>query len=178
MVGALVITLIVGALSVHPETPMTVDEPVRLVRIKPTGAEMRRLVLDGHARSATFRALMDDIHRSNVLVVIEFGLCANGRIRSCVSHVEGDSRQRHIRVKVNTRTTDDRLIATIAHELHHALEIAREPDVTSSELALVFYRKIAIDQCGGGRSVECETEAALHAEARVNDELARAPRRD
>lgn len=176
MAGALVLTLLVGALAFQQNTPRAVDEPPRLVRVKPADAEMRRLVLEGHARSPTFRRLMAEIHETNVVVVIQFGLCAKGRIRSCLSHVEGDSRQRHIRVKVNTRTTDDRLIATIAHELHHALEIAREPDVTSSELALALYRRIAMGRCGEGLDEKCETEMALRVEARVNDELARASR--
>jgi hypothetical protein len=179
MAGALVVAALFGALSVHQGTsPAVVEETPRLVRIKPADAEMRRLVLDGHAGSPTFRRLMAEIHETNVVVVIQFGLCARGRIRSCVSHVEGDSRQRHIRIKVNTRTTDDRLIATIAHELHHALEIAREPDVTSSELTLALYRRIGMGRCREGLDEKCETEAALQIEHRVNDELARVARRE
>ena len=174
MAGALVVALIFGALAVHQgPSPTVVDEAPHLVRVKPADAEMRRLVLSGHARSATFRALMDEIHRTNVVVVIQFGQCAKGRIRSCVSHVEGDSRQRHIAIKLNASATTNGLIATIAHELHHALEIAREPDVTNSEQALALYRRIAIGRCGQGLDERCETEAARQIEARVNEELAR-----
>jgi hypothetical protein len=132
---------------------------------------MRRLVLAGYARSATFGALVDELQRSNAIVVIQFGLCANGRIRSCVSNVDGDARQRHIRIKVNTRTTDDRLIATIAHELHHATEITREPGAFNAEQTLALYRRIANGKCREGLSDACETDAALAVESRVNDEL-------
>ena len=104
----------------------------------------------------------------------QFDRVRRGRNRPCVSHVDGE-RWRHIRIKVNTRTTDNRLIATIAHELHHALEIAREPDVTSSELTLALYRRIGMGRCREGLDEKCETEAALQIEHRVNDELARAP---
>jgi hypothetical protein len=196
MAGAIAVALFLGALAVHQSpSPAVVDELVairehiahrpppdpaalrdeapRLVRVKPADAEMRRLVLAGLARSATFRALVDEIHRTNVVVVIQFGQCARGRVRSCVSHVEGDSRQRHIRIKLDTGATTNGLIATIAHELHHALEIAREPDVTNSEQALALYRRIAIGGCGEGLSERCETEAALRIEAQVNAELAR-----
>jgi hypothetical protein len=177
MAGALVVTLLFGVLAFHVQPPaaVNVDAPT-LVRVKPADAEMRRLVLAGHARSATFRGLLDEIHQSNVMVVIQFGQCAKGRVRSCVSHVEGDSRQRHIRIKVNAQTTDDRLIATIAHELEHALEIARRPEVTNSTQALALYRTIALGRCGQGLDERCETEAALQVEARVNDELARESR--
>ena len=177
MAAALVVAILFGALAIHQSTsPAVVDDAPRLVRVKPADAEMRRLVLSGYARSATFRALMDEIQQLSVMVMIQFGQCAKGRVRSCVSNVESDSRQRHIRIKVNTSTTDDRLIATIAHELHHALEIAREPDVTNSDQALALCRGIAIGRCGQGLDERCETAAALQVEARVNDELARGSR--
>jgi len=149
------------------------DERVPLTRVKPADPEMRRLVLDGYARSATFRALVDELQRSNAIIVIQFGLCAQGRIRSCVSNVSGDDRQRHIRIKVNTRTTDDRLIATIAHELQHAAEIVREPSAFNAVTTLALYRRIATGKCREGLADACETEAALAVEARVNDEISR-----
>ena len=79
---------------------------------------------------------------------------------------------------VDLRASDDRLIATIAHELQHALEIARDPNVSTSEAALALYRRISFGGCRAGKSDRCETEAALDIEARVNDELGRTPRRD
>jgi hypothetical protein len=85
--------------------------------------------------------------------------------------VAGDERQRHIRIKVDTRTTDDRLIATIAHELQHALEIAQRPEVTNSQQVLALYRTIGIGKCRQGLSELCETEAALQVETLVNTEL-------
>jgi hypothetical protein len=142
-----------------------------LTRVKPADPEMRRLVLEGYSRSAIFRALLEEIERSNAIVVIQFGTCANGRVRSCVSNIDSDSRQRYIRIKVNTRTTDDRLVATIGHELQHAVEIVRERSVSNVEQALALYRRIATGPCTEGRSDRCETDAAIQVESRVNDEL-------
>jgi hypothetical protein len=144
---------------------------VPLVRLKPADAEMRRLIGDGFERSATFRALVDAIHRSNAVVIVQYGLCANGRFRSCVTNVDGDRDRRSIRIKVNTRMTDDRLIATIAHELHHAIEILSDPDVASPESVLALYRRIGTGPCRQGLSEACETDAALAAEATVMEEL-------
>ena len=149
------------------------DDHLRLTRLKPADTEMRRLVLDGYSRSAVFGELVDELQRSNAIVVVQFGSCAKGRIRSCVSNVEGDLRQRHIRIKVNTRTTDDRLIATIAHELQHAIEIVREPSVFNAKQTLALYRRLAIGKCREGLSEVCETDAAVEIESRVNDELSR-----
>jgi hypothetical protein len=178
MAGAILVALLVGAIEGWLADVQQVDGPPRLVRVKPADAEIRRLVIDGHQRSVTFRALMNELHESNLMVTIQYGACGNGRIRSCVSDVQTDGRQRFVRVKVDTRTTDDRLIATIAHELQHAVEIAREPTVSTPEQTLALYRKIASGACRQGLSDRCETQAALDVEARVNDELARTPRRD
>jgi hypothetical protein len=129
------------------------------------------LILEGDRRSATFRELVDEIQRSNVVVVAGFGLCAGGQFRSCVSHVAGDQRQRHIRIVVNTRTTNDHLIATIAHELQHAVEIVREPGATDVETVVALYRRIGTGKCRQGLSEICETNAAQLAERRVRNEL-------
>jgi hypothetical protein len=174
MVGALLAAVLLATTDVT-QNDCTTDERPPLVRVKPADAEMRRLVTSGYQRSATFRALVIEIHQTNVMVAVQFGVCGNGRIRSCVSHVAGDGRQRHIRIKVNTRTTDDRLIATLAHELQHALEIARRAEVTNSEQALALYRIIGLDKCRQGLSDECETAAALRVENQVNTELAQPP---
>jgi hypothetical protein len=154
-----------------PATQAAEADDVPLIRVKPADPEMRRLISEGYSRSASFRSLVDEIHRSNAVVVVQFGLCANGRFRSCVTNVDGDARQRHVRVKVNTRTTGDRLIATIAHELQHVVEILREPDVTGPDSALALYRRIGSGKCHEGLSEACETDAALALERQVQQEL-------
>jgi hypothetical protein len=172
-VGALLVVTLLSAFSISSQIPVpSFDDSIRLTRVKAADKETRRLVLDGARRSTVFRALIDELHQFNVIVVIQFGFCANGRIRSCVSNVDGDERQRHIRVKVSPRTTEMYLIATIAHELQHALEIAREPRATNVREVLELYRRIATGKCREGLSEECETDAALEVETRVHRELA------
>ena len=153
------------------------EEERVLTRVRGADEGMRALIREGDARSESFRAIVDEIQRSNAVVMVQFGLCAKGQVRSCVVNVDGDARQRHIRILVNTRTTNDRLIATIAHELHHSLEIIRATEVTTSEQALALYRRIAKGACGKGRDDRCETEAALATEETVLGELDRSPRR-
>ena len=135
----------------------------------------KELIASGDARSATFRSLVDEIQQSNTIVMVHFGMCAKGLIRSCLTNVSGDAKMRSIRIIIDTRTTNDRLIATVAHELQHAVEIIRVPDATDSARALALYRTIGMGECAKGRSDRCETEAALAVEARVLSELDRSP---
>jgi hypothetical protein len=69
-------------------------------------------------------------------------------------------------------------MATIAHELQHAVEIVREPDVVDAATALALYRRIGTGRCREGLSEECETEMAKRIETVVREELFRtaAPR--
>jgi hypothetical protein len=167
-----VVTIVVAPLiDSHPIQLGESTGPLQLIRLKPADPEIRRLVQDGYTRSDVFRTIVDELQRSNAIVVVQFGACASGRVRSCVSHVDGDARQRHIRIKVHTQTTSDRLVATIAHELQHAVEITREMAVTNSEQALALYRRIATGRCAAGLSDFCETDAALEVERRVLQEL-------
>lgn len=149
---------------------------LQFVRLKPADAEMRRILVDGHRRSETFRALVGEIQRSRVIVIIQFGLCANGRFRSCVTNVDGDARQRNVRVKINTRMNADRLIATLAHELRHVLEILADPDATNGDRTLALYRRIGEGACRKGLSDACETKAALDTEQQVLEEIRGAAR--
>jgi hypothetical protein len=148
---------------------------LRFTRVRAVGGELRRLLREGDRRSSTFRALVDEIGQSNAIVVVELGFCGSGRFRSCVTHVEGDRRQRHIRIVVDTRTTSDRLVATIAHELQHAVEIVREPEVTDAARVLQLFRRIGAGRCRDGLSEACETDEALVVETKVLEELHAAP---
>jgi hypothetical protein len=145
-------------------------------RVRSTERYMIELIREGYDRSATFRQLVDALQRSNVIVFVQPGYCARGRIRSCLVSVGGSLMERHIRIKVDPQhTTQFGLIATVAHELQHAVEIAEQPEVVDASGALKLYRQIALGQCRSGLSEECETKRALATERKVTEELFRYP---
>ncbi len=165
------VLLLLAARLIAPVAAFDAGRDRILTRVRGADTEMHRLIREGDERSQTFQQLVDEIQRSNAVVVVGFGLCASGRFRSCVSHVSGDERQRHVRILVNTRATSDQLVATIAHELQHAIEIIREPDVRDVETVAALYRRIGTGKCSLGLSEICETEAAKSTERRVLQEL-------
>src|SRR6266498_1342563 len=85
------------------------------------------------------RDLGDTLQQSNVIVFVQPASCARGRIRSCLVSVTGSQRERHIRINVDTHTSHEWLIATVAHELQHAVEIAEHPDVIDASATLKLY---------------------------------------
>jgi hypothetical protein len=142
--------------------------------VRSTVAYVRTLIKEGYERSPGFRDLVDTLQRSNAIVLVQPGSCAGGRIRSCLVSIDGSLVERQIRIKVDPQhTIRDRLIATIAHELQHAVEIAEQPDVFDAPGAMRLFRRLAFGACRAGLSEECETERALATEDRVGRELAR-----
>jgi len=141
-------------------------------RVRSTERYMIGLVREGYDRSPTFRGLVETIQRSNVTVWVQPGLCAVGRIRSCVVSVSGSAQARYIWIKIDPQhTITSGLIAAIGHELQHVVEIAEHPEVTDASDVVKLYRRIALGRCREGLSEECETARALDTEKAVLTEL-------
>jgi hypothetical protein len=151
--------------------PVHVDAPGLFTRVRSTQRPMIALLREGYDRSPTFRELVDTLQQSNIIVFVQPAVCARGRIRSCLTSVNGSGLERHIRISVDTRTSHNSLIATMAHELQHAVEIAEHLEVIDAASALRLYRRIAFGRCREGLSDECETSRALDTEATVMKEL-------
>ena len=127
------------------------------------------LVRELVARSATARALAAQIGSEAVIVYVE--------IRASMPRGHGATRlaattpyARFIRITLAPGAHPDDLAALLAHELQHALEIARA-DVKSGDDLRRLYRSIGDDRAA---SVAFETVAAQEVGTRVRQELSRA----
>ena len=164
--------ILVLAAAMTADGPRPVEAPGLFPRVRSTERFMIALIREGYDRSATFRELVDTLQRSNVIVLIRPLPCAGGRIRSCVVSVDGSVHERHIRILIDPQhTIGVGLIATIAHELQHAVEIADHPEVVDARSAIALYRQIAFGRCRDGLSEDCETERALAVEKTVLNDL-------
>ena len=165
----LVATLLIGAgvVSAQPVSSHVLARQGRLA-----GA-----LRNGMARSPTLATLVETLDASNVLVHLYDGTC-EASAESCLMLESGGSSPRIVRVHFRLTSVGrhavleryDGLIAQIAHELQHAVEIIRSGAANQDEV-MTLYRRIAIGECAKGRSDRCETEAALAVERRVLDEL-------
>jgi len=168
------LVVVVGLLSLETQDLTADVGRLSYTRVRSMNQYVIALVREGYEGSATFRELVDTLQRSNVIVVVQPGLCAHGRIRSCLVSVNGSERDRHIRIIVDPQhTIRSGLIAAIAHELQHAVEIAEHPDVVDARGAIELYRQLAFGRCRDGLSEECETKRALETEKAVFVELSR-----
>jgi hypothetical protein len=76
---------------------------------------------------------------------------------------------RFLRITLDDRGTDAEAMASLGHELRHALEVLGEPAVTSAAAMYHFYHRMAMRRGGG-----FETAAAILAGDSVREELRKA----
>jgi hypothetical protein len=123
-------------------------------------------IINTAAQSETFRRLVDQINHTDGMVYVVEGDCGSG-VRACLLlTMTMMGVHRVLRVLVDRRAADRDLMASIGHELQHAIEVLSYPSVRSSSQMILLYRRIC-DVCGPF----FETNAAVRVGNAVRDEL-------
>jgi hypothetical protein len=150
--------------------PSPADGPPPRIRSEDTRVAdaMRRASHD----SATFRRLAEAIHETDGIVYVRRGRCG-GRVTGCTQFGAVSGRNRILHVTIDTGTTGLD-VGTIAHELQHALEVLRNPNIRSAEGMVLFY--MVAGRTALMNSRYRETAAAIAAGQSVRAELREAAR--
>jgi len=134
----------------------------------------RQLVREGQAASATFRALVDELGGTDLVVLVQTGRWepAEGRCHANLRLLNAGPNARIVRIWVDA-WWQSRLdqVALLTHELRHAVEIGRAPDARDAARVTALFRRIGRESHDRGY----ETRAARNVEAVVAAELASAP---
>jgi hypothetical protein len=120
-------------------------------------------------QSRTFRGLIETIEASDGIVYVEVGKCGSYR-RACVDGVTTAGRFRMLWIEVDTDKADVDLIASIGHELQHAVEILADSNVRSSAAMFLYYRRVG-QRASGPTTTAFETKAAIDAGNAVRTEI-------
>jgi hypothetical protein len=164
--------LAIGALVCARAAPAAAV-PDSAARVRSTNATILELFKEGAERSATFRSLVDAIDHSTGIVYVEFGYCAFGHLNGCLlPFVAASHGDRYLRILVTpdkNRRSHDQLLALVAHELQHAIEVIAHPEVVDVATMEALYRRIGTPETGGLTGYE--TSAARAAGDAVLAEL-------
>ena len=125
---------------------------------------------DGIARSATFRALVDRIEASNVFVYVSVSPFLKSSLSGQLTWMTKAGPYRYLRATLSTEQTSDQLIATLAHELQHAVEVVSDDRVVSEETLVALYKRIG-HPSRAAANAGWETIAAQETGYRVRREL-------
>ena len=126
-----------------------------------------------YAQSPAFRALVADLESSDVVVYVERGRCMRGAVRSCLHIMTSRGGVRYMRVTLDSHRPLVVVVAQLAHELHHATEVADRPQVIDDRTLSSLYREIGFE-CRNRAGIvgQCwETEAAIDREREVQQQV-------
>jgi hypothetical protein len=163
--------LVVGT-SLIPGAAWSQSAPA-MPRVRSENRMIAQLIADTPAASVTFRGLVEAINGTNGIVFVESGQCGHG-VQSCLTHIIHVAEpNRFLFIKVNLRRDCTELMGAIGHELHHALDVLRDPGITTTQ-DMFFHPLHGMSMSSTGRF---ERNAAVEAEMQIERELRKTPTR-
>ena len=127
-------------------------------RVRAENPVLSAAIVQGAERSKTFSRLIEAMNATDGLVYVLEGRCGQG-VRACLHmSVELAGENRLLRILVTPRRAPGcELIASIGHELQHALEALSDPNVRTSSGLSSFFHRIGLK----GRPHRFETREAI-----------------
>jgi hypothetical protein len=150
------------------------DSRVGGPRIRPQDSRFAQIIQEGMARSATFRSLVDRIESSNVIVYIGNNPILKPSLSGALTWMTRAGEFRYLRASVRAELTFDQMIASVAHELQHAVEVIEDESVVDEDSLVALYKRIGQPSRAAG-PLGWETVAAQRTGSQVRRELVAVP---
>jgi hypothetical protein len=164
--GLLIVLLgSVATLAADPQ-----DSP-RFQNLRSNEANVLLAMTACYDRSSTCRRLIDTIEDSTTIAYANTGWCRSSRPSSCLHFLSTAAGHRFLRITLDPALRGDTLIEMFAHELQHAVEIVRAPDVRDMDTLRALYQAIGYPRGSAGNRDEWETNDARHVTDLVSSEL-------
>jgi hypothetical protein len=135
-------------------------------QVRSSDPVIRALMTEAADRSRTFRRLIETIEKSDGIVYVESGSCGHG-VRACLAmSVTPAGSYRLLRILIDMRQKPRELMASIGHELRHAIEVLENRAIVDAPTIYLFYAH------GSVGDKPFETHAAIEAGFAVSNEIA------
>jgi hypothetical protein len=120
--------------------------------------------------SVTFRAMVEALKDTDGIVYVRDGRCRT-RLRACLAGVHSAPPVRFLNITVDTRRSAGcELMASLGHELQHAVEVLSNPTIVDNQSLQHFYMR----EGATGDAFRLETTAAVGAGRLVGSEVSAA----
>ena len=143
-------------------------------RLRPQDPRTVQVLKEGAARSATFKGLVDRIEASNVIVYVAINPILKSSLSGALTWMTRAGEYRYVRASISPESTFDQMIASVAHELQHAVEVIEDESVTDEKTLVALYKRIGHPSRAAGPS-GWETLAAQRTGTQVRRELVAVP---
>ena len=142
-------------------------------RVRAASPFIRLLIASGIERSPTFRAIVDRLEASDLIVEVQCGHFSGSLLAGRTVLLSARPHVRYVLVEVGCPVSSVPALSTIGHELRHALEIASARWVVDGERLAEHYTQIGYQNRGSKTSSygQFETADALDAGERIHHEL-------
>lgn len=140
-------------------SPALAQDPDPVIR--PLNSVLAATLHDSYDASATVRAIVDELDRSDLIVhVVAMGLDNRRYFAGSMQFIVKSGDRRLLRIAINPWLPPESRAAILGHELQHALEVSRVATVIDKATFAEFYRRVGREAVGNP-NVECyETDDA------------------
>ena len=135
-------------------------------RVRSASPRVVAVITEAAAQSKTFRGLVDQIGTTDGIVYVAEGECGHGVHACLLFTITMAGPNRVLRILVDPQKSDRDLMASIGHELQHAVEVLSNRAVRSYAAMYLLYET----KCYKCRS-RFETDRAIRAGDAVRREL-------
>jgi hypothetical protein len=165
------VALFVGALTPSATLASERDGGARL---RPQDPRISLALQEGMTRSDTFRDLVNRIEASNVIVYVAVTPMMRPSLSGALTWMTRAGDFRYVRASISIEQTFDQMIASVAHELQHAVEVIEDETVVDEKSLVALYKRIGQPSKAAG-PLGWETIAAQRTGKQVRRELVAMP---
>lgn len=154
--------------------PLAAAPRADVAHLRPQDDRVSQALRDGAARSTTFKALVDRIEASQVIVYVAVSPSIKSSLSGMLTWMTRAGDFRYVRATIAMDLSSDQMIATVAHELQHAVEVIEDESVNDEKSLVALYRRIGHQNSEASPS-RWETAAAQRTGVQVRRELVAGP---
>lgn len=163
--------LVLLAMPVHASAnPAATPHPDRVhnggPRVRPYDPRSAALLVEGLRRSERLRSLVTELEHYNVITYVQIQPGLKGRLAGSLTWVTATEEFRYVRISMSPDLRGAAAIATLAHELQHALEVAQEPSIVDAASLMRYYKEHGISMSAHRNGFDSEAARLVGDEVR------------
>jgi len=147
------------------------DDAESIPHLRPLDRGLRELIAIGVRDSPSFRALVERINASDVIVYVRCGRHLRPGVTGQMTFAGSSAGFRYIVVAIEPVGFPERRLATLGHELRHAVEVADTPSIVDVRSLGVAYGQMGRSSRLGVVTI-FDTDAAIETGVQVWREVA------
>lgn len=141
-----------------------------MARVRSESPLLRTVIANARDYSVTFQSLLERIEQSDVIVFLTCHRFEVGALGGQTALTVAHPGVRYLRVQVACQQSEQLLVAIVAHELQHVVEIAANVSVVDEQTFRRLFSAIGFQSCLSPSGDQFETTAAIETGDRVRME--------